>query len=358
MIEYKLTHVQGLYFEIINDGGKNRKYDVSFIDKKDNITIYETKLSINHWSKLDRIYLSDIAIIIKYEGRVIKQINLLDEIKGKKVFINFESSSIGDTIAWMPYCREFSIHYNCEVYVSTFHNYLFEKMYQDLTFVPRGSVVNNIHAMFDLGWFYDKMKEPILPSTIPLQKAATNILNLPYVETPTLIDFKPIERPYQGKYIAISTISTAQLKHWYYWQELIDELKKMGYEVVEVSKDITNFENIITPKDKTLQNVMNILYHADGYIGLSSGISWLNWALGKKGYMISNFTSKDHEFQSNCVRITNENVCHGCWHNPIFKFNKGDYRFCPEHEDTPRQFECHKSITLGMVMEKIKKVGF
>jgi hypothetical protein len=33
MIEYKLTHVQGLYFEIVDDGGKNREYDVVFIDK-------------------------------------------------------------------------------------------------------------------------------------------------------------------------------------------------------------------------------------------------------------------------------------------------------------------------------------
>jgi autotransporter strand-loop-strand O-heptosyltransferase len=358
MIEYKLTHVQGLYFEIVGDGGKNRQYDVVFIDKKDNTIIYETKLSLNHWSKLDRKYLSDIAIIVKYEGRVIKQVNLLDEIKGKNVFINFESSSIGDTIAWIPYCREFSNYYNCKVYVSTFHNYLFEKMYPDLTFIPRGGVVNNIHAMFDLGWFYDKTKEPILPSTIPLQKTATNILNLPFVETIPLIYFKPKEKPYQGKYIAISTISTAQLKHWYYWQELINELNNMGYQVVEVSKENTIFENIITPQDKTLENVMNILHHAHGYIGLSSGISWLNWAIGKKGYMISNFTSKEHEFQSSCVRITNEHVCHGCWHNPLFKFNKGDFWFCPEHEDTPRQFECHKSITLGMVLDKIKKVGF
>ena len=358
MIEYKLTHVQGLYFEIVDDGGKNREYDVVFIDKKDNSIIYEVKLGLKHWAKLDRKYFSDIAIFIKYEGRTIKQVNLLDEIEGKNVFINFESSSIGDTIAWIPYCREFSTHYNCKVHVSTFHNDLFENMYSDLTFVPRGSVVNNIHAMFDLGWFYDKMKEPVLPSTIPLQKTATNILNLPFVETLPIIDFQPKERPYEAKYIAISTISTSQLKHWYYWQELIDELINMGYKVVEVSKQSTNFDNIITPEDKSLQNVMNILHHADGYIGLSSGISWLNWALGKKGYMISNFTSKDHEFQSNCVRIVKEDVCHGCWHNPLFKFDKSSWNWCPEHEDTPRQFECHKMITLGIVLDKIKKVGF
>ena len=34
-------------------------------------------------------------------------------------------------------------------------------------------------------------------------------------------------------------------------------------------------------EDKSLNNVMNYLHHADIYIGLSSGISWLNWAIGK-----------------------------------------------------------------------------
>jgi autotransporter strand-loop-strand O-heptosyltransferase len=72
--------------------------------------------------------------------------------------------------------------------------------------------------------------------------------------------------------------------------------------------------------------------------------------------MISNFTEEDHEFTSNTTRITNKSVCNGCWNNPMFKFDKGDWNWCPEHKDTPRQFECHKSITPQMVMEKIKNL--
>jgi len=70
--------------------------------------------------------------------------------------------------------------------------------------------------------------------------------------------------------------------------------------------------------------------------------------------MISNFTTPDHEFQSNCIRIVNKDVCNGCWNNPVFKFNKGDWNWCPEHEDTPRHFECHKSISMETVLEAIK----
>jgi autotransporter strand-loop-strand O-heptosyltransferase len=71
--------------------------------------------------------------------------------------------------------------------------------------------------------------------------------------------------------------------------------------------------------------------------------------------MISNFTTPDHEFQSNCIRIVNKDVCNGCWNNPVFKFNKGDWNWCPEHEDTPRHFECHKSISMQTVLNAIKE---
>ena len=99
---------------------------------------------------------------------------------------------------------------------------------------------------------------------------------------------------------------------------------------------------------------MNAIYHSEFFIGLSSGLSWLTWGLGKHVVMISNFTEEDHEFVSNCTRITNTFVCHGCWNNPMFKFDKGDWNWCPEHKGTERHFECHKSITSQMVIEKIQ----
>jgi len=40
--------------------------------------------------------------------------------------------------------------------------------------------------------------------------------------------------------------------------------------------------------------------------------------------------------------------------NTYFKFDKGDWYWCPEHKGTDRQFECHKSITSEMVINKIK----
>jgi autotransporter strand-loop-strand O-heptosyltransferase len=357
MITYKLLHINGLYFELLDDGGKDREYDVVFVDtttSKSEI-IYEAKMKPGSWARLNRRYLSDIAIIIKYQGRTVKQINLLDELEGKRVFIVFESKSLGDSIAWIPYCLEFQEKYKCHVVVSSFKNELFEKVYPELEFVGRGVTVHNIVAQVELGWFWNKNCEPTHPATIPLQQAASNILALEHKEIQPRIAFTPGERPIQNKYICISTRSTAQCKHWYYWKELIRELQEMGYAVFEMSQEADDL-GATKLDDTSLENVMNYLHHAEVFVGLSSGISWLNWGIGKHTVMISNFTTPDHEFVSNCTRITNPEVCNGCWNNPVFKFNKGDWNWCPEHEDTPRHFECHKSITMETVLEAIKSV--
>lgn len=361
MITYKMHHVNGLYFELSGDENKNREYDVSFYDNDAKKNIYETKLKVGSWAKTDRVYLSDISIIIRYEGRTIKQINFLDEIKGKRVLITFESKALGDTLAWIPYCEEFAKKYECKVIVSTFKNFLFEKVYPNLEFIERGVKVQNLIGMFEIGWYWKKSKEPINPILIPLQQSASNILRLPYKEIQPEVDPYFIkERPFEGKYVCISIHSTAKVKYWYYWQELIDGLKERGYKVVEISKD-ENMMGIDTKdlnglelfEDKSLENTMNTIYHCDFFVGLSSGLSWMSWALKKKVFMIANFTEPTHEFNINTIRIYDHIVCNSCWNNPLFRFNKGDWNWCPEHEDTPRHFECHKAITSDKVLKLI-----
>jgi len=360
MLKYNFHLINGLYFELL-DTLQEKDYHIKFVEEKDDssITLYECDMRKGMWAKIGRRYLADYWVEIWDRGFLKKRISFLEHIKGKKVFISFESKSIGDTIAWMPYCKEFKEKYECEVVVSTFMNDWFQKTYPELTFVGRGVVVNNIISMLELGWFYDKDKEPVNPATIPLQKAATNILNLEFTEKLCDIHFEPKERPIENKYVCIATHSTSGLKYWtpQGWQEVINYLNEQGYSVIEISKDDTNFENCMKLEDKSIPNTMNYIHHSEYVIGLSSGLSWLSWGLGKKVVMISNFTEKDHEFTINCIRIVNESVCHGCWNKPQFKFDKGNWWYCPEHEDTPRQFECHKSITSEYVINEIKKAG-
>lgn len=350
-IEVTDHSVDGYYLEIKSD--PNVPLNVQFFDSDGN-PIYKTELSSGMYSKLSRRYHTDWRTKISSDSF---SFDYDFDLRGSRVFIVFESSSLGDTIAWIPYCEEFRKKHNCHVIVSSFKNEMFEKLYPNLEFVDRGVVVNNIKALYRLGWFYDKDKEPVLPSTIPLQKSASNILGLEYEEIHSRIYFEPKERPHSEKYVCIAPGSTAACKLWNHptgWVDLTKYLAKKGYKVINISKDGEQIEGVENIADDSMENTKNVIFHSEFVIGLSSGLSWLSWALGKHVVMISNFTEPDHEFTINCTRITNPSVCNGCWNNPKFKFDKGDWYWCPEHKDTDRQFECHKSITADTVIDQIQ----
>jgi autotransporter strand-loop-strand O-heptosyltransferase len=346
------NHIEGFYLSLNSDSDK--EFIVKIFDR-DNSLLYQTTLKDNMYSKLSKKYYNGIRYEIYYESTLVHQETI--NFKNKRVFISFDSSSLGDTISWVPYCEEFRKINECELIVSTFKNFLFEKSYPNIKFVSPGSIVHNIHAMFNIGWFYDNNKEPEYPSLIPLQKSITNILGLNFKEIQSNIYFEPKKRPYNEKYICIATNSTAGCKLWNNpngWVELVKYLNGLGYKVVNISKDGDKVSGVINLKDDSIMNTMNVIHHSEFVIGLSSGLSWLSWGLGKHVVMISNFTESDHEFTINCTRITNNKVCNGCWNNPMFKFDKGDWYWCPEHKGTERQFECHKSITSDMVIKQIQ----
>ena len=334
-------------------GDSDSTFEIRFFDEH-GFCHYHNKTKSNHWFKLNRQYFTKWNTKVWEDGTLIYDDTL--NYKGKKVFITFDSSSLGDTIAWMPYTLEFKKKHECDVVVSTHKNFLFEKVYPELEFVNPGSTVNGIHGMYTIGWFYDVDKEPEMPNTIPLQQAATNILGLDYTEIIPRIDYEIGERPYEQKYVSIATNSTSGCKFWTKegWQGLIDHLQSLGYQVINVSKEKNPFKNAEQILNTSMENTMNVIHHSEFFIGLSSGLSWLAWGMGKHVVMISNFTEPDHEFTTNCTRIIKLDVCNGCWNSPIYKFDKGNWNFCPVHEGTNRQFECHTSITSDMVINQIQ----
>jgi len=347
---YYFHNIDGFYIEI--QGISEDKFTIE-IYEKDNL-VYNNKLKLNSWIKLNKQYFCDYKFLIKQNDNIIAEDYL--RLKNKRVYISFESKSLGDNLAWIPYCEEFRKKHECELIVSTFWNEFFKLTYPEIEFVHPGDIVNNITALYRIGWFWDVDKEPERPNLIPLQKSASNILGLDFREIKPEISFKP-KKVYDFKYVTIATHSTAGCKYWHYpngWQDIVDFLNNKGFKVIHVSKEKTDLKNVIQIEDDSIENTMSVINYSEFFIGLSSGLSWLSWAIGKHVVMISNFTENDHEFTSNCTRITNPDVCNGCWNNPMFKFDKGDWYWCPEHKGTDRQFECHKSITSEMVINKIK----
>lgn len=349
--KFNVNFIDGAFVEILG-GPENKKYSVSFIDKKTDKVVHSDTISKDCWVKASRAYFTDWRIEVSSDDTVFYQ-DL--KFKDKNVYIALDSKSLGDTLAWFPYVEEFRKKHECKLIVSTFHNHFFKSSYPDIKFINPGEVAHNIIAKYVVGWFYNKNMEPNHPVTIPLQKAASDILGLEFKEIIPKISFTPKERPYKEKYVAIATASTAALKYWTGegWSGIIKYLKDNGYRIIHISKEGTDLD-AEQLQDTSMENTMNVLHHAEFLIGLSSGLSWLAWALGKKTVMISNFTERDHEFQTNCIRITDTSVCHGCWNDPTFTFDKGDWNWCPRHKGTNRQFECHKAIKPETVIQKIK----
>jgi autotransporter strand-loop-strand O-heptosyltransferase len=338
--------IDGPYLELKSPVEFNFK--VQFFDEHGTCH-YENTIKSNSWVKLNRKYFTEWTTKVFENDELVYESTL--SYKNKKVLISFDSSSLGDTLAWMPYVLAFKEKHDCHVVVSTFWNHLFN--YPELEFVSPGTEVNGISGQYNLGWFYDENKEPVMPNTIPLQQAAANILGLEFEELKPRIKFKKRKNTY-GKYVTIATNSTAGCKFWTRegWQETINYLHARGYRVINVSKEDNPFDNCEKIDNVSIENTMSVIYNSEFFLGLSSGLSWLAWALDKQVVMISNFTKDDHEFD--CIRITNKSVCHGCWNNPEHKFDRGDFDWCPVNKNTPRQFECQRSITAVDVISAIK----
>ena len=340
-------------------GNHNNKYFVEFIDGSTNKVIHSDTISNNMWTKCSKNY--NIPWIIKVNNKVIHTFNLKD----KTVKISFESKSIGDTLAWTPQIVEFKNKYKCNVIVSTFHNEWFKnlKPYKDITFVSPGENPPS-YAHFQIGWFRDENggwknfnNHPTQVNTIPLIRTATDILNLPHKPINYGVYYKPKTRPIKQKYICIGPQATAGLKEWPYqnWKNLAKILHSKGYKVVSLTLNGFKGINIIDKSKLPWDELFNYIYHADLFIGLGSGLSWINWALNKHTVMVNNFVPYGYDIPNNLTKIENHSVCNNCWTNKDYIFDTGDWDWCPENQGTDNQHICQKSISVEQVMNQIKK---
>jgi len=283
----------------------------------------------------------------------------------KRVFIKIDSDALGDTIAWIPYVDEYRKVNDCRVYCYTVHKDLFEKVYSNITFIDNENDIS-YDKKITLGLcLNDKHVHKNDYQSIPLQQIASDLLDLEYKEIKPKIYIKEKARKIKEKYICIATQSTCKAKLWQpkEWEKLIKFLKKQGYKVVCIDKhqyfgvegDMNGIPENCMDKtgDHDLQDRITDIYNCEFFIGLSSGLSWLAWALDKPVVMISGFTDPKNEFYTP-YRIINRNVCNSCWNDKDCVFDRNDWHWCPRNKN----FECSRSITFEMVKNKMKPLLF
>jgi len=293
----------------------------------------------------------------------------------KRILIEAKNLSLGDTVASMPYISKFiKVSENNNIFVIIQKHLIpfFNTVYTNVNFIE-----NDSDEIFDkiifLRYNYNKS----------IQKGYAEQLGFfdaPYIRPKILIP--ELGRKIKNKYVSINVHSTSQLKYWNHpsgkktqmlspnWNELCGMLRKSNHTPVVVERDELFgdpkfFNGLPTKANKkfgqSLLESMSLIYHSEFFIGLSSGMSWVAHAMGKPVVMISNFTEDWNEFDLNCsdyIRITNKNVCHGCWNLIGKEFTVDglkDWYWCPKHKGTEREFECHKSITPETVFNEIKK---
>jgi autotransporter strand-loop-strand O-heptosyltransferase len=300
-------------------------------------------------------------------------------LKDKLVQVEIPVGTIGDAIAWFPYVDLFQKKHQCKLIclVSELVRPLFEGVYPNIEFVSRAKCTmmqKDMYASYRLGLYFDDWNckhQPVDFRYVGLHKTAAHILGVEPIESPPLLNIESIERTIEEPYVCIAVQSSTQCKYWnnpYGWYEIVKWLKESGYRVLCIDKDAvwgqgTSWNYIPNGAEdmtgaKPLIERAGLLKHADFFIGLSSGLSWLAWASGTPTVMISGFTHPNNEFLTP-YRIYNHHTCNSCWNDPKQIFDHFDYMWCPRHKGTDRQFECTRLITVDHVKSVIETIpGF
>jgi autotransporter strand-loop-strand O-heptosyltransferase len=360
----KLHFVRGPFVEIT--GSKKADYKVDFIDNKTGKILFSSNIGSNCWTKCNIEYFVEWKVNIYEDGKFWYE--HLYSAKGKRVYISLDSKALGDTLAWFPYMEEFRKKHECDVITSTFMNDMFVDQYPNLEFVTPGINVDNLYSMYSIGLFYNDdnsinlLKNPIDPKTVTLQKMASDILGLEYVEVKPKIKKRNTKIDKNLKQICIGVFGTAQPKFWNNptgWQDVVDWLKDKGYTVKLVSKEGDDYMGNKLPKgivhhpQGPIEDVMDEMLKSKAFIGIGSGLSWLSWSLNVPTVLISGFSYDWAEMQD-CYRIAApKGKCEGCFNR--IRLDAGDWNWCPDHKGTNRQFECTKSITSQMVIKQLEK---
>jgi len=345
--------VDGPFLELVGSGDKPYTFIFSDEDGRED---YRSTLTPNHWTRAHRQWFTNWTLYIKDGDETIYEHRY--DAKGKKVMISFDSKSLGDTLAWIPYCEKFRIKHRCRVIVSTFWNKLFKDVYQGLEFVNPGTVNPDVYASYTIGcWDRDLNKNKSDWRETPIQKICTDILGLEYVEAKPRLKSTNQQFKTNKPLITLSEGSTAGCKQYQYpngWQTIVDYLKQNGYDVAVISKEKTTLEGVIDLTNKPIEETMSVIASSDFYMGVSSGPSWLAWALDIPVLLISGCTNTWNEFQSGIMRIINKEVCHGCMNDENVVFDRGDWHWCL-HQHTPKHYECTRSISPQMVINELEE---
>lgn len=297
----------------------------------------------------------------------------------KPVLIQIPGGTLGDALAWFPYVDMFQRKHGCKLtcIASETARSLLEPAYPKIRFVnpEEGKLFQeSCYATYCLGLFFDDWHctyQPVDFRYVGLHKTAAYILGVTPDEVRPKVHIADTALNISEPYVCIATQSTTQSKYWnnpYGWREIVAWLKDCGYRVICIDKDATYGQGLVwnhlpygaenMTGAQPLPERAALLKNAAFFVGLSSGLSWLAWAVETPVVMISGFTHPNNEFHTP-YRVFNHHTCNSCWNDPKLMFDHADFLWCPRHKATDRQYECTRLIAPDYVKSVIRKIpGF
>jgi autotransporter strand-loop-strand O-heptosyltransferase len=300
------------------------------------------------------------------------------DLEDRDIVIHFPIGTLGDAIAWFSYaCRFGAAHPGVRVTcaMSPLIIALFRDAYPDIRFVDFDGFAarklnQDVYATYYLGLFFNDAACEWQPTDfrhVGLHKTAAYILGLDAAEAPPLMRLPDESRPIAERYVLIAAQATSAAKMWNNpngWREMVAHLKRRGYRVLCIDQKPVHGQGIYwnhipygvedMTGDIPLVERARWLRHADLFVGLASGLSWLAWAAGCPVVLISGFSQPNTEFATP-YRVINWHTCNGCWNDVRQSFDHKDFLWCPRHANTPRQFECTRLITSAHVIQTIDR---
>ncbi len=286
---------------------------------------------------------------------------------GQKIRVVFNTSLLGDVLSFFPYLpcvrKAFGaadVYYSIDGKLQD----LSRRMFPEIRMAD--GVEDDTYATY-----YFNITPLDFPGSIPLDGRSTSLsragqftLGLPALPPKPAWPAGP--RLIHEPYVCIGVQASSTAKGWLYpggWEEVVAYIKGLGFRVLCIDRDKKTEGFGYTVElpagaedftgDRPLLERADMLHHAEFFIGLSSGLSWLAYTAGCPVVLICGFTQVWNEF-STPYRVYNRLACHGCYNDPRYDWRED---VCPRQEKgSDAMFQCSRTITPRMVIAAVDRL--
>ena len=273
--------------------------------------LYDTTIAAGRVSSAKRYYVRARIEVWQGGASVLTHDYSAD---GRDVLIQFPVGTLGDTMGWFPYAVKFKELHGCRLTCAMSgedHPAVPRRLSGHHLRHPRGGQARALlRDLLALGLFFDDkdfIQQPTDFRHVGLHRTAGYILGVDPTEAPPRIALADDSRPIAEPYVCI-----ARAEHDA--EQILEQSGRLARDRAVSESGTATASSASTrsrctarassgtrsptaprtrPATGRWQERARWLKHAEFFVGLSSGLSWLAWAVGAPVVMISGFTHPD-----------------------------------------------------------------